>query len=143
MTFEDGTKGLVLSNDITLGGVVNTLEVYTTNCVVKCNMSTNDAVMACAPVSEVFGDEYITEGPDQGRMEFSQFRRVLDEGLSPGDAGLRRGHMLRSRSRLDGELGRQVVQAIYAAYLSAELGRRIDLAELDGDVEKAGAHVQE
>jgi len=31
----------------------------------------------------------------------------------------------------DGELGRQVVQAMYAAYLSAEQGRRINLAELD------------
>lgn len=34
----------------------------------------------------------------------------------------------------DGELGRQVVEVTYAAYLSAEEGRRIDLDELNKEI---------
>ena len=144
LTFEDGTKGLVLSNDITLGGVVNTLEVYTTNCVVKCNMSTNDAVMAYAPVSEVFGDEYITEkAQTKAGWSFPSSDEFWTRGYPQEMQDFVEAICYDRDPVSDGELGRQVVQAIYAAYLSAELGRRIDLAELDGDVEKAGAHVQE
>ena len=61
LTFEDGTKGLVLSNDITLGGIVNTLNIYANNNVIKVDMAANDAIKAYAPTTEVFGDEYITE----------------------------------------------------------------------------------
>lgn len=132
LTFEDGTKALVNSNDTTLGGVVNTFEVYTSNSIIKCNMSANDSVKAYAPADGIFGDEYITEkiettagwtfpSPDEDWMrgypqEMQDFVEAVYYDRPPIS---------------DGELGRQVVQVIYAAYLSAEQGRRIDLAELD------------
>lgn len=132
LTFEDGTKGLILSNDTTLGGIVNTLDLYTTNSVIRCNMASNDSVKAYAPATEVFGDEYISEkiqtkagwtfpSPDEDWMrgypqEMQDFVESVYYDRDPVS---------------DGELGRQVVQAIYAAYLSAEQGRRIDLAELE------------
>lgn len=135
LTFEDGTKALVKSNDITLGGVVNTLEIYASNCVIKCNMTSNDSVKAYAPSNEVFGDEYITEkiqtkagwtfpSPDEDWMrgyphEMQDFIEAVYYDREPVS---------------DGELGRQVVQATYAAYLSAELGRRIDIAELEKEI---------
>ena len=135
LTFEDGTKALVLSNDTTMGGIVNTLEVYTTNSVIKCNMAANDTVRAYAPENEIFGDEYISEkiqtkagwtfpSPDEDWMrgypqEMQDFVEAISLGRDPVS---------------DGELGKQVVRAMYAAYLSAEQGRRIDLAELDSGI---------
>lgn len=132
LTFEDGTKALVLSNDTTLGGIVNTLDVFTTNCVIKCNMASNDSIKAYAPVNETFGDEYITEkiqtkagwtfpSPDEDWMRgYPQEMQDFVEAVYYDRAPIS-----------DGELGRQVVQVIYAAYLSAEQGRRITIAELD------------
>lgn len=137
LTFEDDTKALVLSNDTTLGGIVNTLDIYTTNSVIKCNMASNDSVKAYAPSDEIFGDEYISEkihtksgwtfpSPDEDWMrgypqEMQDFVEAVYYNREPIS---------------DGELGRQVVQVTYAAYLSAEKGCRIDLAELDASINK-------
>ena len=132
INFEDGTKALVLANDTTLGGIVNTLDVFATNCVVKCDMAANDAVKAFAPAHEIFGDEYITEkietkagwtfpSPDEDWMrgypqEMQDFAEAIFHDRNPISDGL---------------LGREVVRVTYAAYLSAEQGKRIELAELD------------
>jgi predicted dehydrogenase len=128
ITFEDGTKAVVMSNDTTLGGIVNTIDIYTSNCVIKCNMASNDTVKAYAPADEIFGDEYISEkietksgwtfpSPDEDWMrgypqEMQDFVEAVAFGREPVS---------------DGELGRQVVAVTYAAYLSAEEGRRIDV----------------
>ena len=60
ITFEDGTKATVHSNDTTLGGVRNTVAAYLTNGVVHANITPNTTVVAYAPDGRV-GDEYITE----------------------------------------------------------------------------------
>ncbi len=137
LTFEDGTKALVLSNDTTLGGIVNTLDIYTTNSVIKCNMTSNDSIRAYAPSNNIFGDEYITEkiqtkagwtfpSPDEDWMRgYPQEMQDFAEAVYYDRAPIS-----------DGELGRQVVQVIYAAYLSAEQGRRIVLDELDAGIDK-------
>ncbi len=135
LTFEDGTKGVVFSNDITLGGVVNTLAIYSSNAVIKVDMAANDAIKAYAPAHEIFGDEYISEkietkagwtfpSPDEDWMrgypqEMQDFVEAVYYGRDPVS---------------DGELGRQVVEVTYAAYLSAEEGRRIDLDELNKEI---------
>ena len=49
ITFEDGTKATVHANDITLGGVRNTVTAYLTNAVVQANINPNNAVTAYAP----------------------------------------------------------------------------------------------
>jgi len=137
INFEDGTKGVVTSNDITLGGIVNTLEIRTSNSVIKVDMAANDAIKAFAPASEVFGDEYISEkietkagwsfpSPDEDWMrgypqEMQDFVEAVYYDREPIS---------------DGDLGKQVVQLTYASYLSAELGRRIDLDELDKQLKK-------
>ena len=135
LTFEDGTKGVVFSNDITLGGIVNTLAIYSSNAVIKVDMAANDAIKAYAPAHEIFGDEYISEkietkagwtfpSPDEDWMrgypqEMQDFVEAVYYGRDPVS---------------DGELGRQVVEVTYAAYLSAEEGRRIDLDELNKEI---------
>ncbi len=132
LTLEDGTKGVVFSNDITLGGIVNTLEIYSSNTAIKVDMAANDAIKAYSPSPEIFGDEYISEkietkagwsfpSPDEDWMrgypqEMQDFVEAVYYDRNPVS---------------DGELGRQVVEVTYVAYLSAEEGCRIDLDELD------------
>jgi len=128
LTFEDGTKATVFSNDITLGGVVNTVDIYLSNSIIKCNMASNNSCKVYAPAPDIFGDEYLTEkletkagwnfpSPDEDWMrgyphEMQDFIESVCCDRNPIS---------------DGELGKQVVQAAYAAYLSAEQGRTVQL----------------
>lgn len=133
LTFTDGTKAAVFSNDTTLGGVVNTVDVYLSNSIVKCNMSSMNACQVYAPSHDIFADEYLTEkqetkagwsfpAPDEDWMrgypqEMQDFMEAFCEGRNPVS---------------DGQLGLEVVQITYASYMSAEEGRRIELGELEG-----------
>jgi predicted dehydrogenase len=129
ITFTDGTVGEVSAADTVLGGVRNQLTVFASNAVVEANLNPNTAVRAYAPDPMVFEGEHLTEkletgagwsypSPDEEWMqgypqEFDDFAACVASGARP---------------KSDGELGRDVVEVIYAAYLSAEEGRRVTLA---------------
>lgn len=131
ITFEDNTKALISANDTTLGGIVNTLDIFTTNTVLHCDMAANDAIKAYTPSPTTYKDEYISEkiettagwtfpSPDEDYMRgYPQEMQDFAEAIAFDRAPLS-----------DGELGRQVVKTIYAAYISAETGRRVELSEL-------------
>jgi predicted dehydrogenase len=129
VTFEDGTKATVHSNDITLGGVRNVVTAYLTNAVVHANITPNTTLAAYAPDAAVWGEEYISEkvetkagwqfpSPDEDWMrgypqELADFVDAIHERREPLSGGL---------------LAREVVEVIYAGYVSAATGRRIELA---------------
>jgi predicted dehydrogenase len=129
VTFEDGTKATVHSNDITLGGVRNVVTAYLTNAVVQANITPNTTVAAYAPDAAVWGDEYISEkvetkagwqfpSPEEDWMrgypqELADFADAIRDRREPLSGGL---------------LAREVVEVIYAGYLSAASGRRVELS---------------
>ncbi|MEQ4207250.1 Gfo/Idh/MocA family oxidoreductase [Actinopolymorpha sp. B9G3] len=128
LTFTDGTKAVINASFGQLGGVRNTLELATTNAVLRANMTPNDALLAYAPHAEVFGAEYLSEkletkagwstpAPDEDWVrgypqEMQDFCECVTYDREPLS---------------DATLARDVVEVIYAAYLSAETGRRINL----------------
>jgi predicted dehydrogenase len=128
ITFEDGTKATVHSNDTTLGGIRNTVTAYMTNAVVQVNINPNTAVAAYTPDPAVWDAEYITEkvetkagwqfpSPDEDWMrgypqELEDFVDAIQQRREPVAGGM---------------LAREVVEVIYAGYLSAATGRRVDL----------------
>ena len=128
LTFDDGTKAVVTASFVMLGGVRNTLEIYGTNAVVKANMTPSDAMVAYAPHEETFAAEYLTEkletkggsstpAPDEDWIrgyphEMQDFMECVAYDRAPLS---------------DGALARDVVEVVYAAYLSAATGRRVDL----------------
>ena len=129
ITFEDGTKATVHSNDITLGGVRNTVTAYLTNAVVNANITPNTTLTAYAPDGATWRDEYISEkvetkagwqypSPDEDWIrgypqELADFVGAIAERREPLSGGA---------------LARETVEVIYAGYLSAAAGRRVDLA---------------
>jgi predicted dehydrogenase len=129
LTFDDGTRGIVWSSDAVLGGMESTLQVLMSNAHIKCNLSHTRLVEAFAPEASVFGDEYMIEkletsagwsppAPDedwaQGHRQMIQdFVASVAEGREP---------------RSTGELGRDVTRLVYAAYVSAAEGRRVELS---------------
>jgi predicted dehydrogenase len=96
--------------------------------VVQANINPNTALQVYAPDASVWGDEYITEkvetkagwqfpSPDEDWMrgypqEMADFVDAVREGREPLSGAL---------------LARETVEVIYAAYVSAQEGRRVDL----------------
>ena len=129
ITFEDGTKATIHANDVTLGGVRNSVTAYLSNAVVQANLTPNTAVVAYTPEAAVWGEAYITEkvetkagwqfpSPEEDWMrgypqELEDFVDAISDGRPP---------------RSGGALARDVVEVIYAGYLSAATGRRVELA---------------
>jgi predicted dehydrogenase len=128
LTFEDGTKGTVFSTDVSLGGVKNLVTAYLSNSVVQVNINPNTSLQVYAPDGAIWGDEYLTEkvetksgwqfpSPDEDWMrgypqEMEDFVEAVREGREPLSGAL---------------LAHETVEVIYAAYVSAQEGRRVDL----------------
>ncbi len=129
--FDDGTRATVFSTDVSLGGVKNVVQAYLSNAVLYANINPNSSVMAYAPDGRILSGEYIAEkietsagwqfaSPDEDWMrgypqEMADFARAISTGDEPLSGA---------------ELAYDVVDVIYAGYLSAEQGRRVALAEL-------------
>jgi predicted dehydrogenase len=129
ITFEDGTKATVHSNDVTLGGVRNTVTALFTNGVVQANINPNTSVVAYTPDAAVWGDEYVTEKVEtKAGWQFpspeEDWMRGYPQELEDFVDAIRE----RREPLAGGALAREVVEVIYAAYLSAATGRRVDLA---------------
>lgn len=128
IAFEDGTRATVHASDVALGGVRNTVSAWLTHGVVHANITPNTAVVAYAPEPDVWGGEYITEkvettagwqfpSPEEDWMrgypqELEDFVDAITAGREPLAGAL---------------LARETVEVIYAAYLAAATGRRVDL----------------
>jgi predicted dehydrogenase len=128
ITFDDGTKATVHSNDVTLGGVRNVVTAYLTNGVLHANITPSTSVMAYAPDAAVWGDEYISEKVEtKAGWQFpapeEDWMRGYPQELEDFVDAIRD-----RREPLSGAaLARDVVEVIYAGYLSAATGRRVDL----------------
>ena len=128
VTFTDGSVAEVTAADTTLGGVRNRLTVFASNAVVEANLNPNTAVRAYAPDAAVFEPEYLSEkletkagwsypSPDEDWMqgypqELQDFAEAVAHGRPPKSGA---------------QLGRDVLEVIYAAYVSVEERRRVEL----------------
>ena len=128
ITFEDGSTATILASDGVLGGVRNILSVYLSNAVVHVNMNPSNVLEVYAPEPHIFGDEYLVEKLEtKAGWNFPSPDDDWVRGYTPEmedfvDA------VLTDREPVSGiGLARDVVETIYAAYLSAEQGRRVDL----------------
>jgi predicted dehydrogenase len=129
LTFEDGTKATVMSTDVSLGGVKNLVTAYLTNGVVQVNINPNTSLQVYAPDGAIWGDEYITEKVEtKGGWQFpspdEDWMRGYPQEMEDFVDAVRE-----QREPLSGLLlAHETVEVIYAAYVSAEEGRRVDLA---------------
>jgi predicted dehydrogenase len=130
ITFEDGSNATVFSSDGVLGGVRNTISVYLSNAVVNVNINPNNSVEIYAPEDHIFGGEYIAErletkaGWNYPSPDDNWMRGYAQEMEDFVDA------VLFDREPVSGmDLAKDTVEVIYAAYVSAEEGRRITIGD--------------
>jgi predicted dehydrogenase len=128
LTFTDGTKAVINASFAQLGGVRNTLDLTTTNAVLKANMTPNDGLLAYAPDADIFGAEYLSE----------KLETKAGWGTPAPDEDWVRGypHQMQDfcecvaydrEPRSDAALARDVVEVIYASYVAADTGQRVTL----------------
>ena len=128
ISFEDGARGTVWASDGVLGGMESRLEVFLSNCHIKCNLSPNNLVQAFAPDAQVFADEYLMEKVE---TKAGWSTPIPDEDWSSGHHSMCRDFILAVAegrpARATGELGLEVVRVVYGAYCSAQEGGRVVL----------------
>jgi len=130
LTFSDGTKSTVFAGDMILGGVRNLVETYTTGGILNANICPNTGMITYLTDEAKLKDVYITEKVDRKTgwqyvcleeewtrgytQEIQDFMECVAQGRQP---------------LADLELAFDTIQATYAAYWSAEEGKRIKLQQ--------------
>jgi predicted dehydrogenase len=132
ITFEDGTRGTVLASDVSLGGVRNLVTAFMSNGVAQIAINPNTGMVVYAPDPGVWGEEYISEKVEtragwQFPNPVEHWMRGYAEELTDFVDAVREDREPAS----GGELARETVEVIYAGYLSAASGRRVDLPGRD------------
>jgi predicted dehydrogenase len=128
LTFSDGTKGTVFSGDMIMGGVRNVVETYTSGGTLFANITPNNHMMSYLTDEAKLAGVYITEKVDRKTgwqlicleeewtrgylQEIQDFMECVSVGRQP---------------RADLGLAYETTKINYAAYWSAEEGRRIAL----------------
>jgi predicted dehydrogenase len=131
--FEDGSVAEVKAADTTLGGVHNYLEAYLSNARIRANINPNDSCVAYAPEAEIFEPEYISEKIEtKGGWTFPSPDEDWHQGY-PQEVADFVAAIIENREPISGAaLAREVTLVLYAAYVSAEEGRRVDLKPILG-----------
>lgn len=128
ITFEDGSVAEVCASDVVLGGVYNHMDVFLSTGRIQCRINPGDACMAYGPWEGAWGEEYLAEKvstragwsfppPDESWVngypqELQDFAQSIIEDREPLSGWL---------------LARDVVAVIFAAYVSAAEGARVEV----------------
>jgi len=128
LTFSDGTKATVFSGDMMMGGVRNLVETYTSGGSLFANITPNNHLMSYQTDEEKLASVYITEKVDRKTgwqyvcLEEEWTRGYLQEIQDFMEC------VAVCRQPFSGlDLAYDTVKANYAAYWSAEEGKRIRL----------------
>lgn len=118
----------VMAGDMVVGGVKNLVEVYTNEGVYYCNMAANDGLRVYHENDKGMEDIYVTEkiGNKTGWQNI-----FLEEPLMRGYIGEMQDFMeciaFNRKPHSDYGIAAKTIEVIYAAYCSAQEGRRLEL----------------
>ncbi|MFA6785408.1 MAG: Gfo/Idh/MocA family oxidoreductase [Sphaerochaeta sp.] len=125
ITFSDGTKAVVSSGDMIVGGVRNSVEAYTSNGCYKANIAPNDAFMCYHTDDSKLSDVYFTEKVETKKGW--QYVFLCEEEMR-GYVGELEDFMVcidtQKESESGFELASETMKVLYASYASAESGNR-------------------
>lgn len=128
ITFSDGSRAVVMAGDMVVGGVKNLVEIYTSQSVYYCNMAATDGLSTYHSDGSHLEDVYVTEklGTKTGWQKV-----FLEEEMMRGYVGELQDFVecaAYGREPQSGyPLAARTIELVYAAYQSAEEGRRVEL----------------
>lgn len=128
LTFSDKTKATILATDTLLGGSKNYVELYCNDAVVDCKITMSDLMQTYFLDEEGLTDVYLSEmlpsktGWNRTFLSDEIIRGYVDEMKDFMEA------IYFDREPEAGfQLAKDVIQLVYAAYKSSELGRVVEL----------------
>jgi predicted dehydrogenase len=131
MTFSDDTKATVFANDNVVGGIKNYVEIYCNDSVMYCNITPADSMRTYFLDEIRLENVYISEKLDHKTGWNNVF---VSESVQRGYVDQMQDFIecvTTGREPLSNyKLARDILKVIYAAYISAEEGRNIDLEKL-------------
>lgn len=128
LTFTDETRAVIMATDTLLGGSRNYVELYCNDAAIRCNLTMADMMQTYFLDEDRLDDVYISEmlpsktGWNNPFLEDEIMRGYTDE-MRDFMHSIYYDHEPKSGF----DLAYQTIRIIYLAYLSAELGRKIDL----------------
>ena len=127
ITFSDGTKALCIASDTVLGGTKNYIEIYGNNTALNCNITPTDLL------NTYFLDEEGLENVNISEMlpaKLGWNKAFVSDEIIRGYMGELQDFMecvIENREPLsDFQLAYDTTKVLYAAYQSAEEGRKIE-----------------
>lgn len=126
LEFDDGSKSVVFSTDVSLGGVKNRIELYGSKGMMIAKITPNNSMVAFAPNEGVWGNEYISEKLEtKAGYSFPSPDEFWTRGY-PQEIKDFACAVLENRDVLSGfQLAKETMLVMYAAYVSAELGKKV------------------
>lgn len=128
ITFDDGSRAVITASYNCVGGLRDTLDVYASNARFQCDLTRSSMLQAYAPSEDVFAGMQLSE-----KLETNagwSYPYVAEEVLQ-GYQGELSDFVLSvatgASAKSDGVLGRDVLEIIYASYVSAEQGNPVTL----------------
>lgn len=131
ITFTDKTKAVIMATDTLLGGSRNYVEAYCNDAALKCNLTLNDLMSTYFLDEERLDDVYISEMLPSKIGWNHPF--VLDEIIRGYSAEMQdfMESIAYDREPVSGfSLAYDTAQITYAAYMSAEEGKRFYLTDI-------------
>lgn len=128
ITFSDGTKAVILSTEHYMGGIQNYINLITNDGVLECKMTPPDNMRSFFMDDDNLDDVYISENLRCKTGWNSVF--VAEETLRgyTGELQAFAENAINNEKPESGiDIAIETTKIMYAAYLSAEEGRRVDL----------------
>lgn len=127
VTFSDNTKAVVLASDTVLGGTKNYIEIYANDATLLCNITPNDTMQSYLLDEDGIEDMQLSE---MLPSKLGWQKPFIVPEIARGYVGELQDFMeciVYDRQPLSGfQLAYDTMKVAYAAYWSAEEGKRID-----------------
>jgi predicted dehydrogenase len=128
LTFSDGTKSTVFSGDMIMGGVRNSIETYTNGGSLFANITPNNHMVSYLTDEKKLDGVYITEKVDRKTgWQFICLEEEWTRGYLQEIQDFMECAAFGRQPLADAGLAYETMKINYAAYWSAEEGRRIAL----------------
>lgn len=128
LTFTDGTKANIIATDTLLGGSRNYVDVYCNDAAMNCNLTMTDAMKTYMLDESGMEDVYLSEMlPSKTGWNYPFIADEVLRGYTAEMQDFMECVAFGRQPESDFSLACETIQTIYAGYLSAEQGQRVQL----------------